>query len=531
MVVHGWHVPRFHYLSLTCVWLSLLTAPALSQQAGLPAGQSSAAASSTSRPSAAVPAPGTGPGARGGGVGADFTPLIDLIQTTLAPESWETTGEGTGTIVSFPGGVLVDAHQAVARSSTDPKLDSTRPAPAPPATALPSSGSASAQRPSAMRVVSLARLEAACQELADKGEPPTDDMLVLAGLERIDRVWIDAEGNDVWISGPASPWARTSRGWVVTESHRRPALRLEMLIEALRDVAIGGGRWICSINPRPEGLQEVQTVLTRYQSRPLKPGGRDDWLKSLRQAVGDQDVEFQGVDTDSRVAHVLLGADHHMKQIGIGLADGGPDVPSYLDLLRQEKTRPASMNVLRWWFSFAPQSVRCSTDRRVYQLNEHPAQVLSENQLLTEAGQRVPTGDSEPLNRKFAENFSRHLPELGRHYPIYAELENVYQFALLAAIIRQARSERLIDWSVRWWGDEQQCEIPRQAAPETVPSIVNARNVDRRTLVAGVSGGVMIDAAAEVRKAQPMANVKFASIGQSEGPADRSAWWWDVTVP
>src|SRR5687768_5810171 len=54
-----------------------------------------------------VRSPGAPSGARGGGTGADFDSLIDLIQTTIAPTSWDTVG-GVGTIDSFEGGVYVD---------------------------------------------------------------------------------------------------------------------------------------------------------------------------------------------------------------------------------------------------------------------------------------------------------------------------------------------------------------------------------------------------------------------------------------
>jgi hypothetical protein len=43
----------------------------------------------------------------GGGVVADFGPLIDLIQTTISPESWVDVG-GPGSIKEFASGVYVD---------------------------------------------------------------------------------------------------------------------------------------------------------------------------------------------------------------------------------------------------------------------------------------------------------------------------------------------------------------------------------------------------------------------------------------
>ena len=47
-------------------------------------------------------------GAQGGATGADFDSLINLITTTVEPDSWDDVG-GPGTIVEFPGGVDVNA--------------------------------------------------------------------------------------------------------------------------------------------------------------------------------------------------------------------------------------------------------------------------------------------------------------------------------------------------------------------------------------------------------------------------------------
>src|SRR6266850_591752 len=47
--------------------------------------------------------------ARGAAANADFDSLIDLIQATVANETWAENGGGTAEMRPFPGGVLVDA--------------------------------------------------------------------------------------------------------------------------------------------------------------------------------------------------------------------------------------------------------------------------------------------------------------------------------------------------------------------------------------------------------------------------------------
>ena len=53
----------------------------------------------------------TGPNGtqRGGAANADFDSLIDLIESTVANETWAENGGGQADIRPFPGGVLVDA--------------------------------------------------------------------------------------------------------------------------------------------------------------------------------------------------------------------------------------------------------------------------------------------------------------------------------------------------------------------------------------------------------------------------------------
>ena len=73
-----------------------------------------------------VGAPGVGPGlAAGGGAQADFDSLIDLIQSTVAADSWVENGGGQGDIRPFAGGVWVDSSGLVQR--VNPSRDFSHP--------------------------------------------------------------------------------------------------------------------------------------------------------------------------------------------------------------------------------------------------------------------------------------------------------------------------------------------------------------------------------------------------------------------
>ena len=64
--------------------------------------------------------------ARGGAANADFDSLIDLIQSTVATDTWAENGGGKAEIRPFPNGVLVDAG-GMLRLKTRPTLTAISP--------------------------------------------------------------------------------------------------------------------------------------------------------------------------------------------------------------------------------------------------------------------------------------------------------------------------------------------------------------------------------------------------------------------
>ena len=55
-------------------------------------------------------------------------------------------------------------------------------------------------------MVSLPRLEKQVQLLLAAGRQPTEDMQVLAGLQRIQYVFVYPESGDLVLAGPAGDW-------------------------------------------------------------------------------------------------------------------------------------------------------------------------------------------------------------------------------------------------------------------------------------------------------------------------------------
>ena len=114
--------------------------------------------------------------ARGGAV-ADFNTLIDLITTTVKPDTWDEVG-GPGTVAPFRNGVYVDPQGVLQRVIQPAKTQGLAVARL---DALKATDNQDTRRDSALRKVSLPRLEKHLQLMAAAGRRPSEDMLHMAG--------------------------------------------------------------------------------------------------------------------------------------------------------------------------------------------------------------------------------------------------------------------------------------------------------------------------------------------------------------
>ena len=469
-------------------------------------------------------------GASGGGSMADFDSLIDLIQNTIAPDSWLDAG-GAGTIEPYPTGVDVNP-QGVLRPLVRPEaageLAALR------RSSAPGGLRGKARHASPLRKVSLTRLEKQVQLRLAAGRLPTEEMQVLAGLQRVRCLFLYPESGDVVLAGPAGNWRIGPENRVLSAETGRPVVRLDDLVVVLRQALTApDARFGCMITPRQEGLARVQQFL----ARPMPPGGRKAWIQQLRAQLGRQDIEVYGLDPRTRAARVLVEADYRMKLVGMGLEEGVPGVESYLNLVKVPPGKtPPPFGVIRWWFTLNYDAVLTSADRRAFALRGQGVKVLSENEKLTAEGKRVHTGQSEPWTRRFAESFTAQFEALCEKYPIYADLRNVFDLALVSALIRQEKMPEKVDWHLTCFGDGGSYPVALGRVPRSVDSVVNYRVIQDPAFglvhtVVGVSGGVRCDPAPMAAPAAVTAQTDGV-LGKQQsaavpGKLPGDAWWWD----
>ncbi len=465
-----------------------------------------------------------------GGNQVDFDPLMTLIKSTIAPSSWDDVG-GTGSVQGFAGGVYVDAQgtlKPLLKQEKGLELEGLR------LQALKdlrdeTSGEARVKSP--LRKISLNRLEKQVQLRLAAGRLPSEEMQALAGLQRIQYVLVYPQEGDVVLAGPAGDWTQADEGRLVSRDNGHPVLQLDDLVVIMRHMLRDKeDRFGCSINPTEEGLAKTKEFVEESNKTPLKPGQRDAWLGKLKQALGQQDIVVYGVDPRTRVGRVMIEADYRMKLVGLGLEPSIVDVPSYLSSLPKDAAKQP-LDVLRWWFTLNYDSVKTTAGRDAYELSGQGVKVLSENELLTAMGKRVHTGNSNDKNAEFAQNFTTHFAKLAKKYPIYAELQNIFDLALVGALLRAENVPDRANWHFAYFGDPQQFRVQLAAAPKKVDTVVNHRVMDRVNIVAAVSGGVTVEPSVLVQrdaiKIEDSGPLSTYRTNSKPLELPRKAWWWD----
>ena len=140
-----------------------------------------------------------------------------------------------------------------------------------------------------MRKVSLRQLEAAIAEHRKNGTPISDDMRYLAGMQRIQYVFVYPEHNDIVLAGPGEGWKLNDAGRSRRHHDRTgPVLLLDDLLVAFRSVpqAAQDRHQLLDRSARPRAsprsaamLKNVHAVGTRSEPR--------DALRS-RKSLGPQ---------------------------------------------------------------------------------------------------------------------------------------------------------------------------------------------------------------------------------------------------
>lgn len=384
---------------------------------------------------------------------------------------------------------------------------------------------------SELRKVSLTRLEKAIAERIAAGQQPDDDMLALAGLTRVQYVFLYPETKDIVLAGPAEGYMVDPTGRMVGIDTGSAIVMLEDLVTALRAFPPTGQatRQIrCSIDPTKEGLQNMQNFLVKLARQRLTPGDANFIAAGLKESLGLQDVTINGVSPKTHFAQVLVEADYRMKLIGIGLEVPPVKIPSYVS-----KANPAAVSqnaMQRWYFTPNYECVKVAGDDLAMELVGQGVKLVGEDELVNADGSRAVAGaHNNAASKAFTDAFTKLYPELAKKSPVYAQLKNVIDLAIAAAFMQEKDYFSRAEWKMEVFADEKAFPVERYDAPKHVDSTVNVVWRGSR-LMTPIGGGVSIHpqkALSSDNLIRDEGEVAAAKDKVDLSKLDKGQWWWD----
>jgi hypothetical protein len=317
--------------------------------------------------------------------------------------------------------------------------------------------------------ISLPRLLAEVQSLTEQKKELPDDLRYLSGLTQIRYVFVYPEEHDLVIAGPSEAFDAT----VKTEPHGkvtgRPVLHLDDLVTALRNPRAFG----CSLDPHPDSLNSSNAAMKEFAN-----ATRGERINALKEAVGSQQVRLFGVPADTRLAFVTIAADYKLKRLMLGLDPMPvPGVGSPVDNSR------AAAN--RFWFEVNYAPLLVSPDGDAFELRG-PRLLIKPGAFSTD------TKGATDATKAFAKNFTAKIPQLATVVPLFADLQNIADLSVVAALIQKDQLDRNSGVDLAWIRAENNYKPTPVPTPRTAETLVNYTNGSI------VAGGVTLDASSVV---------------------------------
>jgi hypothetical protein len=376
------------------------------------------------------------------------------------------------------------------------------------------------------RKVSLVRLEAAISDALAAGTALPMDVVHLAGLQQISYVFVDPEGRDLIIAGPADGFAPDAAGRMRGIESGRPTLLLDDLLVALRYVP-KSSEVGCSIDPVKDRLVALNQYLAQNSSAASAAvvQGR---FQQMPKVLGMQDVRIFGVPADTRFGRALLAADYRLKRISLGLENPGvKGLRSHLAMLSG-----GGNSLQRWWFAPLYDGLYRSADNLSFEFTGQRVQLMSQEESATTGGDRFAAATTRQSTQAFAKQFTDRYPDLAEQSPLFAELQNLFDWCLVAALIDKEQLATKVGWSMTLLLDEAKLPHETGFVPKQVPSLANSKRVSSGTIIGLVGGGVMVHPASLVvpknfltDPARRLDTLRTESL--SDQHPDAHPWWWD----
>ena len=288
------------------------------------------------------------------------------------------------------------------------------------------------------------------------------------------------------------------------------------------------GGIFCSIDPTPQGIARLQEFLAAQKTMGRNPA---TVFRGMEEALGPQMVTVGGVPSDSRFARVLVAADQAMKRIGMGHEPSGLEaLPSYLKLVRPGG--PAS-SMPRFWLEADYEPLARDADELTWQIRGRRMKCLSAAGPAVADGIRRGVGLPDESLDAWCRAMTEHYDRLTARHPVFAELVNCVDLAVVAAVIRSRRLDARAGLDLSGLTDDRLLTLPKYEVAKTVPTMANGLQKGAQWILSA-SGGVLLKPWSAADATVPDAGLGpvRAAARAARPPGDAAAvWWWECSAP
>lgn len=372
---------------------------------------------------------------------------------------------------------------------------------------------------SELRKISLKQLDRELKSAIEAGEPPAFELQNLAGLTSIEYVVLDRDNDDVILAGPAEGFAATVGGRVIGVNSGRPTLQLDDLLVALR-LKSDNQQLGCSFDPEPSRLAQAN-AFNAANTAPSSAAVAKQHFVQMANLLGTWNVTVFGIPDNCHAALTAVEADFELKRLALGLVK--PKIRRFYSHLHY--ARPGENSMRRWWLAPRYNVIERSVDENIYRLSGPRLQLMSQDELVDLKGNRSDAAFKEVSAEKYTQQFNRHIKALCEQVPSFAATQNLFDLAVVSALIRRAQVEGKLTWTPSVLTDPDALPHQSYATPTQVPSMVNVKMTGRSLLIGLIGGGVTIVPNNVINRTTELESDKLPnSLRHSSNTPN---WYWD----
>lgn len=234
-----------------------------------------------------------------------------------------------------------------------------------------------------------------------------------------------------------------------------------------------------------------------------------------------QTITITGVPDTTDFARIMVAADFRMKRVAMGF-DKSPvrGLPSYLQMVGGASSGMAP----RWWLAPNYDTLLKDPDGLVWELRGQGIKCMTEDSVFAADGSRLQTGKSSPQAQKWADLMTEKYAELCVAEPIFGELRNIMDMAVVAALIVKEDLLQRAECSLTVLTDPAQVAVDDFPAPKHVSTKASALKKGSSWIISA-SGGVDMNSWAVADKIET--NTSLAPVHQQAVRPAAANWYWD----